>query len=79
MLDDDGDSREPFRIGLEFGTHYRRDGWGAGLTTLTCMMNLLPRLRAEDRAPAARPNAPDSSRTSTSTVGLPRESRTWRA
>ena len=52
MLDDTGDAREPFRIGLEFGTHYRRDGWGAGLTTLTCMMNLLPHLRAEDRARA---------------------------
>ncbi len=52
MLDEGGDAREPFRIGLEFGTHYRRDGWGAGLTTLTCMMNLLPRLRAEDRARA---------------------------
>ncbi len=52
MLDDGGDAREPFRIGLEFGTHYRRDGWGSGLTTLTCMMNLLPRLRAEDRARA---------------------------
>ena len=26
----------------------------------------------------ARPNAPDARRTSTSTVGLPRESRTWR-
>jgi len=52
MLDETGDAREPFRIGLEFGTHYRRDGWGAGLTTLTCMMNLLPRLRAEDRGRA---------------------------
>src|SRR5258708_25301376 len=52
MLDEGGDAREPFRIGLEFGTHYRRDGWGAGLTTLTCMMNLLPHLRAEDRARA---------------------------
>lgn len=52
MLDDGGDPREPFRIGLEFGTHYRREGWGAGLTTLTCLMNLLPRLRAEDRARA---------------------------
>jgi nitrite reductase/ring-hydroxylating ferredoxin subunit len=49
MLDETGDAREPFRIGLEFGTHYRRDGWGAGLTTLTCMMNLLPYMRAEDR------------------------------
>jgi nitrite reductase/ring-hydroxylating ferredoxin subunit len=52
MLDENGDAREPFRIGLEFGTHYRRDGWGAGLTTLTCMMNLLPHLRDEDRARA---------------------------
>jgi nitrite reductase/ring-hydroxylating ferredoxin subunit len=49
MLDESGDAREPFRIGLNFGTHYRRDGWGAGLTTLTCMMNLIPHLRAEDR------------------------------
>ncbi|HEV2171513.1 MAG TPA: hypothetical protein VGR40_11220, partial [Candidatus Binatus sp.] len=38
--------------GLQFGTHYRRDGWGAGLTTLTCMMNLLPYLRPDDRARA---------------------------
>ena len=52
MLDETGDAREPFRAGLEFGTHYRRDGWGAGLTTLTCMMNLVPHLRAEDRARA---------------------------
>ncbi len=52
MLDEDGDAREPFRIGLEFGTHYRRDGWGAGLTTLTCMMNLVGILPAEDRARA---------------------------
>jgi nitrite reductase/ring-hydroxylating ferredoxin subunit len=52
MFDETGDAREPFRIGLDFGTHYRRDGWGAGLTTLTCMMNLLPHLRAEDRARA---------------------------
>jgi nitrite reductase/ring-hydroxylating ferredoxin subunit len=52
MLDENGDAREPFRIGLEFGTHYRRDGWGAGLTTLTCMMNLLPHLPDEDRARA---------------------------
>jgi len=41
--------REAFRAGLEFGARYRRDGWGAGLTTLTCMMNLLPALAAEDR------------------------------
>jgi nitrite reductase/ring-hydroxylating ferredoxin subunit len=46
----DGESfREVFRAGLEFGVHYRRDGWGAGLTTLTCMMNLLPVLAPQDR------------------------------
>ena len=45
-------ARELFRAGLEFGVRYRRDGWGAGLTTLTCMMNLLPSLALEDRARA---------------------------
>lgn len=52
LLDDAGDARESFRIGLEFGTRYRRDGWGSGLTILTCMMNLLESLRPEDRARA---------------------------
>jgi nitrite reductase/ring-hydroxylating ferredoxin subunit len=52
MLDEGVDAREPFRVGLEFGTHYRRDGWGAGLTTLTCMMNIAPHLSADDRARA---------------------------
>ena len=52
LLDDGGDARESFRIGLEFGARYRRDGWGAGLTTLTCMMNLVERLRPDDRARA---------------------------
>jgi nitrite reductase/ring-hydroxylating ferredoxin subunit len=52
MLDEGVDPREPFRVGLEFGTHYRRDGWGAGLTTLTCMTNMVPHLGADDRARA---------------------------
>jgi nitrite reductase/ring-hydroxylating ferredoxin subunit len=39
----------PFRLGLEFGSRYRRDGWGVGLTIHTCMMNLLPYLDAEDK------------------------------
>ena len=43
------DPAEPFRMGLEFGTRYRQAGWGQGLTILTCMMNLLPHLEAEDR------------------------------
>ena len=45
----DASAQELFRVGLEFGVRYRRDGWGAGLTTLTCMMNLLPVLAPEDR------------------------------
>ena len=46
------DPREPFRIGLEFGTRYQRDGWGQGLTVLTCMMNLLPHLPPQQHARA---------------------------
>ncbi|MDX1613169.1 MAG: Rieske (2Fe-2S) protein [Candidatus Promineifilaceae bacterium] len=43
---------EPFRAGLQFGTRYRRGGWGQGLTILTCMQNLLPYLRPADRSRA---------------------------
>jgi nitrite reductase/ring-hydroxylating ferredoxin subunit len=43
------DPAEPFRVGLEFGSRYRRAGWGQGLTMHTCMMNLLPHLAPEDR------------------------------
>jgi nitrite reductase/ring-hydroxylating ferredoxin subunit len=43
------DPAQPFRAGLEFGARYRGAGWGQGLTIHTCMMNLLPYLRAEDR------------------------------
>ncbi len=43
---------EPFKIGIDFGTRYRQQGWGQGLTILACMMNLLPRLAAEERARA---------------------------
>lgn len=46
---DEGGSLATFRAGLDFGVAHRRDGWGAGLTTLTCMMNLLPSLDAQDR------------------------------
>lgn len=49
LLDGDGDPREPFRIGLEFGVRNRRMGWGQGLTMLTCFANLLPYLDPEDR------------------------------
>jgi nitrite reductase/ring-hydroxylating ferredoxin subunit len=40
---------ELFRLGLEHGIRYRQEGWGSGLTILTCMMNLLPYLNPEDR------------------------------
>jgi nitrite reductase/ring-hydroxylating ferredoxin subunit len=49
-LDSEGvASSDLFRKGLEYGTRYRQEGWGPGLTILTCMMNLAPYSRAEDR------------------------------
>jgi nitrite reductase/ring-hydroxylating ferredoxin subunit len=38
-----------FRIGVDFGTRYKQSGWGQGLTTLTCMMNIIPYLDSQDR------------------------------
>lgn len=43
------DPSGPFRSGLDFGTRNRLDGWGQGLTILTCMQNMLPQLNEEDR------------------------------
>ncbi len=48
-LDAGADAAELLRAGLDFGTRYRQAGWGQGLTILTCMMNLVPHLDAEDR------------------------------
>src|SRR6516165_5472007 len=53
LLEMGEDPAEPFRIGLDFGVRYRQAGWGQGLTIHTCMMNLLSRLDASDRARAA--------------------------
>ena len=39
----------PFQIGLEFGTTYRSNGWGQGLTILACMMNIVPYLDDEQK------------------------------
>src|SRR6202011_38007 len=36
--------------GVAFGTAHRGPGWGAGLTVLVAMANLLPRLDPSDRA-----------------------------
>jgi hypothetical protein len=42
LLTDRGENpASPFRMGLEFGTRYRRSGWGQGLTMLTCNIPLL--------------------------------------
>ncbi|NJM68595.1 MAG: Rieske 2Fe-2S domain-containing protein, partial [Acaryochloris sp. RU_4_1] len=45
----DTDPAELLEMGLTFGARYRREGWGAGLTILTCMANLLPSLDPADR------------------------------
>jgi nitrite reductase/ring-hydroxylating ferredoxin subunit len=37
------------RVGTAFGTRYREAGWGAGLTVLTAMANVVPHLDPEDR------------------------------
>src|SRR6266508_4397346 len=49
LLEGGVEPAEPVRIGLEFGTRYRSEGWGQGLTILACHANLLPRLAREDR------------------------------
>jgi len=43
---------DAFRDGLDFGVRRRGGGWFRGLTTLTCLMNLAPRLDREERAAA---------------------------
>ena len=40
---------EIVRIGVAFGTRYREAGWGAGLTVLTAMANVVPHLDPADR------------------------------
>jgi nitrite reductase/ring-hydroxylating ferredoxin subunit len=39
----------PLEVGTAFGTRYRENGWGRGLTTMTAMANLHDALRPEDR------------------------------
>lgn len=49
LAEDGGDAVEPFRVGLDFGTRYRRGGWAQGLTMHTCFMNIVPYLEADQR------------------------------
>jgi nitrite reductase/ring-hydroxylating ferredoxin subunit len=39
---------DPVASGVRFGTRYRADGWGPGLTILTAMTNVLPALSTAD-------------------------------
>jgi nitrite reductase/ring-hydroxylating ferredoxin subunit len=52
LLEADSSGVDVFRAGLEFGVARRGGGWFRGLTTLTCFMNLAPRLDLGDRAGA---------------------------
>ena len=49
LLEAGADPSAVVRTGIEFGTTYRRAGWGAGLTVLVAMANLLPQLDPDDR------------------------------
>ncbi|MFN2249682.1 MAG: Rieske (2Fe-2S) protein [Candidatus Promineifilaceae bacterium] len=49
LFEENQELRDPFCDGLEFGTGFRRRGWGQGLTILTCMMNLSPFLEEKDK------------------------------
>jgi nitrite reductase/ring-hydroxylating ferredoxin subunit len=48
LIEADPSGVEVLRSGLEFGVERRGDGWGRGLTTLSCFMNLVPWLDAGD-------------------------------
>ena len=52
LLHADPSGLDAFREGIDFGVARRGEGWFRGLTTLTCLMNLLPRLEQPDRAAA---------------------------
>jgi nitrite reductase/ring-hydroxylating ferredoxin subunit len=52
LAEADPSGADAFRAGLDFGVRRRGGGWFRGLTTLSCLMNLVPRLAPEDRAAA---------------------------
>jgi nitrite reductase/ring-hydroxylating ferredoxin subunit len=52
LVEADPNGVDAFGAGLEFGARRRAGGWNRGLTTLTCLMNLAPRVAPEER-PAA--------------------------
>jgi nitrite reductase/ring-hydroxylating ferredoxin subunit len=48
----DPSGSDAFRAGLDFGVRRRGGGWFRGLTTLSCLMNLVSRLEPDERAAA---------------------------
>jgi nitrite reductase/ring-hydroxylating ferredoxin subunit len=48
LLDSDVPVNDIVRTGVDFGTRNRQAGWGAGLTVLTAMANVLPHLAPPD-------------------------------
>ena len=48
LTESDPTGVDAFVAGLAFGVERRRDGWGRGLTTLTCLMNLASRIDVAD-------------------------------
>jgi hypothetical protein len=48
LLDSDVRVNDIVRTGVDFGTRNRQAGWGAGLTVLTAMANVLPHLAPSD-------------------------------
>lgn len=48
LTESDPTGVDGFVAGLAFGVERRRDGWGRGLTTLTCLMNLASRIDVAD-------------------------------
>ena len=52
LAEADPSGADAFREGLDFGVARRGGGWFRGLTTLSCLMNLVPRLDADERAAA---------------------------
>jgi nitrite reductase/ring-hydroxylating ferredoxin subunit len=48
LTESDPTGVEAFAAGLAFGVERRGSGWGRGLTTLTCFMNLVPWLDVAD-------------------------------
>ena len=52
LAEADPSGADAFREGLDFGVARRGGGWVRGLTTLSCLMYLGPRLDADERAAA---------------------------